>query len=133
VMRATVLDELRAHFRPEFLNRVDETVVFHALNKEELGEIVEIQLGRLRERLAARRITLVLDPAARAHLAGVGYEPAYGARPLKRAIQRELETPLGRKILSGDIRDGDCVYVGYESGPETLTFTAEQPITPDPR
>jgi ATP-dependent Clp protease ATP-binding subunit ClpB len=101
-MRATVLDELRKHFRPEFLNRIDEIVVFHALS-EELKQIVEIQLDRVRTRLTDRRITLEMSDRSEAHLARVGYDPAYGARPLKRAMQREVETPLGRKILAGDV------------------------------
>ena len=128
VMRATVLDELKAHFRPEFLNRVDEIVVFHALDRSQLAEIVGIQLERLRDRLAQRRITLELDDAATQHIASVGYEPAYGARPIKRTIQRELETPLGRKILAGDIHDGDSVRVGYDASAERLTFEVERAV-----
>ncbi|MEO9170143.1 MAG: ATP-dependent chaperone ClpB, partial [Candidatus Baltobacteraceae bacterium] len=122
IMRATVMEELRAHFRPEFLNRVDETIVFHALDEEQLMAIVNIQLSRLRERLAERRITLVLDDAAKRHLVKAGYDSNYGARPLKRTIQKELETPLGRKILAGDIVDGETVNVGFNDGPGELTF-----------
>ncbi|MHB8462557.1 MAG: type VI secretion system ATPase TssH, partial [Vulcanimicrobiaceae bacterium] len=125
VMRATVLDELRTHFRPEFLNRVDETIVFHGLTQEELGEIVEIQLGRLRERLAARRMTLELTQAARNHLVLAGYDPNYGARPLKRTIQKELESPLGRKLIAGEIHDGQQVNVDWDSERETLTFSTQ--------
>ena len=124
VMRATVLEELRSHFRPEFLNRVDEIVVFHALTEEELGEIVEIQLGRLRQRLEERRITLELDASAKRHLVQVGYDPVYGARPLKRAIQRELETTLGRKLLAGEIKPGDHVIAGYNADRGELVFTS---------
>jgi ATP-dependent Clp protease ATP-binding subunit ClpB len=124
IMRATVLDELRQHFRPEFLNRVDEVVVFHALREDELKQIVDIQLGRLRERLADRRITLEASDAAKTHLVKTGYDPVFGARPLKRAIQRELETPLGRKILAGEVKDGDAVEVGYDEVKGELTFTA---------
>ena len=94
-MKATVLDELRHHFRPEFLNRVDEIIVFHALSEEHLMQIVDIQLDRVRQRLAERKIHLQLTEAARRHLVQAGYDPHYGARPLKRAIQREIETPLG--------------------------------------
>ncbi|MGZ3549181.1 MAG: ATP-dependent chaperone ClpB [Vulcanimicrobiaceae bacterium] len=126
LMRATVLDELRQQFRPEFLNRVDEIVVFKALNEEQLEQIVEIQLGRLRERLADRHITLELTQPARRHLVKTGYDPVYGARPLKRAIQRELETPLGRKILAGEIHDGDRVTVDYDELRDTLTFAVTQ-------
>ncbi len=122
VMRATVLDELRQHFRPEFLNRVDEIIVFHALSEDELLTIVDLQLGRLRRRLAERRITLELSDAAKRHIVKVGYDPHYGARPLKRTIARELETPLGRKILAGDINDGDTVDVGFDDVRGELTF-----------
>ncbi len=122
VMRATVLDELRQHFRPEFLNRVDEIVVFHKLSEDELKSIVEIQLDRVRGRLRDRRISLEITDEAKTHLVRTGYEPAYGARPLKRAIQREVETPLGRKILAGEVRDGDVVRVGFDRDKGELTF-----------
>ncbi len=131
VMRATVLDELRRHFRPEFLNRVDEIVVFTALSETQLESIVELQLGRLRGRLADRRIVLDLSESARRHLVKVGYDPAYGARPLKRAVQRELETPLGRQILAGDVRDGQNVFVDYDEAVGELTFTAGLPAFPE--
>ena len=122
VMRATVLDELRQSFRPEFINRIDEIVVFHALSEDELKQIVEIQLDRVRARLTDRRITLEISDEAKAHLARVGYEPAYGARPLKRAVQREVETPLGRKIIAGEVRDGDHVRVDLDRDRGELTF-----------
>jgi ATP-dependent Clp protease ATP-binding subunit ClpB len=122
IMRATVLDELRQHFRPEFLNRVDEIIVFHALTEDELLTIVDLQLERLRRRLAERRITLVLSDAAKRHIVNVGYDPHYGARPLKRTIQKELETPLGRKILSGEIQEGQTVDVGFDENRGELTF-----------
>ena len=128
VMRATVLDELRQHFRPEFLNRIDEIVVFHALTEEQLKSIVEIQLDRVRERLADRRIGLEMSDEAKAHLVHVGYEPAYGARPLKRAVQREVETPLGRKILAGEVRDGDLVRIGFDRDRGALTFATVEPL-----
>ncbi len=112
-MKDMVLDELRKHFRPEFLNRIDDTIVFHALDERHLGQIVEIQLGRLRKRLAERQITLELTDTARSHLVHKGYDPAYGARPLKRVLQRELETALARKILEGTVRDGQNVRVDY--------------------
>ncbi|MGA8327553.1 MAG: ATP-dependent chaperone ClpB [Candidatus Cybelea sp.] len=129
IMRATVLDELRQHFRPEFLNRVDEIIVFHALDEDELLKIVDLQLKRLRDRLAERRITLVLSDAAKRHIVKVGYDPHYGARPLKRTIQKELETPLGRKILSGEINDGDTVDVNFDENRAELTFTVGVPAT----
>jgi ATP-dependent Clp protease ATP-binding subunit ClpB len=123
-MKAAVLDELRKHFRPEFLNRIDEIIVFHALSIEHLKRIIDIQLGHLQKRLDERHITLKLDDSAREHLVRVGYEPAYGARPLKRLLQRELETALGRQLLSGKIHDGQTVRVGYDSKKGELTFTA---------
>jgi ATP-dependent Clp protease ATP-binding subunit ClpB len=116
-MKETVLEEMRRHFRPEFLNRVDEIIVFHALAEEHLKQIVEIQLGRLRSRLADRHITLQLTDAARENLVRTGYDPTYGARPLKRAIQKKIETPLGRLLLKGEVRDGQTLVVdGAASG-----------------
>jgi ATP-dependent Clp protease ATP-binding subunit ClpB len=128
IMRATVLDELRQAFRPEFLNRIDEVVVFHKLSEEQLKAIVEIQLDRVRMRLRDRRITLEITDDAKTHLVRTGYEPAYGARPLKRAIQREVETPLGRKILAGEVRDGDVVRIGFEPDKGELTFKVVEPL-----
>jgi ATP-dependent Clp protease ATP-binding subunit ClpB len=125
-MKEAVLDELRNHFRPEFLNRVDEVIVFHALSEEHLKDIVVIQLKRLRERLADRHISLELTDAARTHLVRVGYDPAYGARPLKRAIQREVENPLGRLLLEGKIHDGETVVVDFDSQSGRLTFTPQE-------
>jgi ATP-dependent Clp protease ATP-binding subunit ClpB len=110
-MREQVLEALRRQFRPEFLNRVDEIVVFRALTEAELGKIVEIQLEGLRRRLAERRISIEVTDAARAHLAHVGYDPVFGARPLKRVIQREVETPVARLIVAGKLRDGSAVRV----------------------
>ncbi|MGE5058501.1 MAG: ATP-dependent chaperone ClpB [Betaproteobacteria bacterium] len=124
-MKSEVLDALRQQFRPEFLNRVDEIVVFHSLSREHLKEIVEIQLERLRTRLSERHITLELTDRAREHLAAVGYDPSYGARPLKRVIQRELETPLGRSLLKGDIKDGERVAVDYDREKNQLLFSAQ--------
>jgi len=123
-MKGAVLEEMRHHFRPEFLNRVDEIIVFHALSEEHLKEIVGIQLGRLRHRLAERHIGLELTDAARTHLVRMGYDPLYGARPLKRAIQREIETPLGRRILKGEVRDGQTVLVDLDPASGELNFTA---------
>ncbi len=104
------------------MNRVDETVVFHALTEDELKTIVDIQIERVQKRLDDRRIKLEVSDAAKRHLVKVGYDPAYGARPLKRTIQKELETPLGRKILAGDIRDGQSVSVGFDENRGELTF-----------
>jgi ATP-dependent Clp protease ATP-binding subunit ClpB len=122
-MKETVLNEMRKYFRPEFLNRVDEIVVFHALTVEHLKEIVEIQLKRLQVRLQERQIELVLTEEAKTHLARVGYDPVYGARPLKRSIQREVETPLARLILQGEVQDNSTVVVNYTA--EQLSFSAE--------
>jgi ATP-dependent Clp protease ATP-binding subunit ClpB len=110
-MRDQVLEALRRHFRPEFLNRVDEIVVFRALTEAELARIVDIQLDNLRRRLADRRIALEMTEAAKAYLARVGYDPVFGARPLKRAIQREVETPVARLIVAGKLSDGAMVRV----------------------
>jgi len=108
-IRAVVLREIQQHFRPEFLNRVDEIVVFHPLKKEELAQIVEIQLDRLRGRLADRQISLELSPAAVHDLAERGYDHVYGARPLKRLIQHQIETPLSRLIIQGKAVDGQRI------------------------
>jgi ATP-dependent Clp protease ATP-binding subunit ClpB len=121
-LEAAVLDELRKRFRPEFLNRIDETIVFHRLGEEDLKRIVEIQLVRVRQRLAERHIELELTDAAKTHLVRVGYDPAFGARPLKRAIQKEIETPLSRLILDGTVRDGQRVEVDYDQRAGRLTF-----------
>jgi ATP-dependent Clp protease ATP-binding subunit ClpB len=122
-MKETVLEELRRHFRPEFLNRVDEIIVFHALSEEQLMQIVEIQLEQLRRRLAERHIMLQLTEAARRNLVRTGYDPNYGARPLKRAIQKKIETPLGRLLLQGTIHDGQTVMVDANKETGDLTFT----------
>ncbi|MCX6610479.1 MAG: AAA family ATPase, partial [Acidobacteria bacterium] len=122
MMKLAVMDELRHFFRPEFLNRVDETIVFHALSEEHLKEIVEIQLNGLRKRLAERKIELTLTDAARAQLVRIGHDPSFGARPLKRAIQKEIETPLARKLLGGEVRDGTHVNVDYDRQTGDLRF-----------
>jgi ATP-dependent Clp protease ATP-binding subunit ClpB len=109
-------EELRERFRPEFLNRIDEIVVFQPLTREQLAEIVELQLGRLRERLADRRIGLEVTEAAKALIAEEGWDPAYGARPLKRAIQRLVENPLARALLEGRFGEGDTVRADVEGG-----------------
>jgi ATP-dependent Clp protease ATP-binding subunit ClpB len=126
-MKSEVLDAMRQHFRPEFLNRVDEIVVFHSLSREHLKQIVEIQLERLRARLEERHITLELTERAREHLAAVGYDPSYGARPLKRAIQKELETPLGRLLLKGEVKDGQTVIADHDGASGGLKFTVKTP------
>ena len=122
-MKDAVLEEMRHHFRPEFLNRVDETIVFHALSEEHLKQIADIQLGRLHARLADRHISLELTDAARLNLVRTGYDPHFGARPLKRAIQKKIETPLGRLLLKGAVRDGETVLVDGNPDSGDLTFT----------
>jgi len=109
-------EQMREHFRPEFLNRIDEIVVFEPLSREQIGEIVDLQLERLRARLAERKITLELTDAAKEALGDAGWDPAYGARPLKRAIQRLVENPLALRLLDGDFADGDTIRVDAERG-----------------
>jgi ATP-dependent Clp protease ATP-binding subunit ClpB len=110
--REAVLEDVRGYFRPEFVNRIDEIVVFEPLGRDEIAQIVDIQLRSLRRRLDERGLTIELTDEARAYLANKGYEPAFGARPLKRLIQREIQDPLAMRLLSGEIRDGDAVEVG---------------------
>jgi ATP-dependent Clp protease ATP-binding subunit ClpB len=120
------VESMREHFRPEFLNRIDEIVEFRPLSREQLGEIVELQLARLRERLAERELTLELTDAAKEAIADAGWDPTYGARPLKRAIQRLLENPLALRLLEGDYVPGDTIRVDAQQG--DLVFTkAEAP------
>jgi len=116
--RRDVMDAVRAHFRPEFLNRLDETIIFDRLSREDMTDIVEIQLGLLDKRLARRKITLDLDAGARKWLGDEGYDPVFGARPLKRVIQRHLQDQLAEMLLSGDVKDGDTIHV--EAGAEGL-------------
>jgi ATP-dependent Clp protease ATP-binding subunit ClpB len=113
-------DALREFFRPEFLNRVDEIVEFQPLTRDQLGEIVELQLNRLRDRLADRGLDLVLTPGAKELIADAGWDPAYGARPLKRAIQRLVENPLAKRLLEHEFTDGDAVIV--DAADAELTF-----------
>jgi ATP-dependent Clp protease ATP-binding subunit ClpB len=106
-----VMDAVRAHFRPEFLNRLDETVIFDRLSRDDMDGIVDIQMARLLKRLAARKIELDLDEGAKKWLADEGYDPVFGARPLKRVIQRALQDPLAEMLLAGDVKDGDVITV----------------------
>jgi ATP-dependent Clp protease ATP-binding subunit ClpB len=115
-VREEVMGVVRTHFRPEFLNRVDEIILFHRLKRSEMGAIVDIQMGRLQKLLDERKIALQLAPEARGWLAEKGYDPAYGARPLKRVIQKHLQDPLAELILSGEIKDGETVRVGVGPG-----------------
>ena len=113
-MEKRVNEALRGHFRPEFLNRLDESIIFHSLKQDELRQIVELQVNRLAKRLEDRKLGLRLEPAALDWLAAVGYDPVYGARPLKRAIQRQLETPIAKAILAGSFADGSTIAVDVE-------------------
>jgi ATP-dependent Clp protease ATP-binding subunit ClpA len=122
-MKDKVLGALREHFRPEFLNRIDEIVVFHALTADELKHIVDIQLRILNKRLEDRKIFLDLTEGAKEWLARTGYDPVYGARPLKRLIQKDIENPLSLKLLQGDFVDGD--RIGVDTNGEELTFKRE--------
>jgi ATP-dependent Clp protease ATP-binding subunit ClpB len=124
-MEARVNEALRGHFRPEFLNRLDESIIFHSLKQEELRQIVELQVKRLAKRLEEKKLGLELHAEALDWLAGVGYDPVYGARPLKRAIQRELETPIAKAILAGTFLAGATIAVGVEH--ERLAFRAAEP------
>jgi ATP-dependent Clp protease ATP-binding subunit ClpB len=109
-------DALLEHFRPEFVNRIDEIVVFRPLSREQLGEIVELQLARLRVRLAERGLSLELTPGAKELVADAGWDPAFGARPLKRALQRLVENPLALRLLEGEFAAGDTIRVGDRDG-----------------
>lgn len=120
MVRDQVMDVVRSHFRPEFLNRVDEIILFHRLKRGEMGAIVDIQLARLRQLLADRKITLELDEEARAFLADRGYDPAYGARPLKRAVQKYVQDPLAEQILQGNFPDGSTIKAF--AGSDRLNF-----------
>jgi ATP-dependent Clp protease ATP-binding subunit ClpB len=122
---ATVLATMRSHFKPEFLNRIDEIVVFHRLDERHIEQIVGLQVATLEERLAERNLKLTLTDAARAHVARVGYDPDFGARPLKRVLQREVADPIALKLLSGEFRDGDTIVV--DASPDGLVFTKGEP------
>ena len=123
--RNEVMSVVQASFKPEFLNRLDDIIIFEALSKEELGEIVEIQLARIAQRLTDRRLSLEVTDAARSWLADEGYDPAYGARPLRRLVQREIGDRLARMLLAGEVLDGQKVVVDKVDGSEGLTLRAE--------
>src|SRR5690606_26288025 len=123
-VRPQVMAELRARFRPEFLNRIHEIILFHRLKREQMAAIVDIQIGRLQKLLDDRKLRLELDDAARTWLANRGYDPTYGARPLKRVIQKSVQDPLAEQILSGRIRDGDTVRISVSG--RALVVDGEQ-------
>jgi ATP-dependent Clp protease ATP-binding subunit ClpB len=119
-MKAAVMDDVAQHFRPEFVNRIDDIVVFHPLGRNEIRKIVDIQLDYLRARLAEREMSLELTDAARDRLAASGFDPVYGARPLKRAIQQQVENPLAQEILAGRFGPGDTITIDVDG--EELGF-----------
>ncbi len=119
-VRDEVMAEVRSRFRPEFLNRLDEIILFHRLQRSDMGQIVDIQMGRLQKLVDDRNITIELDDAARTWLANRGYDPAYGARPLKRVIQKQVQDPLAEQILAGGVKDGDTVKVSVRDGAITI-------------
>jgi ATP-dependent Clp protease ATP-binding subunit ClpB len=127
-IRQAVLVELDRTFRPEFLNRIDEVILFHSLTRDHLRQIVGIQLRGLAELLRERGISLELSDAARDYLADAGFDPVYGARPLKRAIQRELQDPLALAILEGRVQEGESVYVDVAPEGDRLVFSAAEYI-----
>jgi ATP-dependent Clp protease ATP-binding subunit ClpB len=124
LMRKHVMDALRGQFRPEFLNRVDEIVIFHGLVEKQLEEIVELETKILAKRLAERKITLELTANAKALIAKEGYDPVYGARPIKRTIQKLILDPLAQKVLAGEYKEGDTVFVDAENG--SIQFWSEE-------
>ncbi|MDF1524149.1 MAG: hypothetical protein P1P87_15200, partial [Trueperaceae bacterium] len=124
-VRADVLALLQQQFRPEFLNRVDDVIVFHALDEGHVARIADLQLDRLRARLADRRMRLEVPDEALAQLARLGFDPVFGARPLKRAVQQRLETPLAKRILAGEVPDGATVRV--VPAPEGFAFEIVAP------
>jgi ATP-dependent Clp protease ATP-binding subunit ClpB len=127
-MRAKVMEALRGNFRPEFLNRIDEVVIFKALTRDQIGEIVDIQLARLSKRLEDRQISVLVTPGAKEWLANRGYDPVFGARPLKRLIQKEILDPLSMMLLGGELRDGETVTVDAAGG--KLVFHANMSQAP---
>jgi ATP-dependent Clp protease ATP-binding subunit ClpA len=126
-MEARVMQALREHFRPEFLNRVDETIIFHALTRDELRRIVDLSAETLRRMLAERQLNLELTIAARDALADEGYDPHFGARPLKRTLQRRVQNPLAMRLLKGEFKPGDTVVVDFARG--EFEFRADKPET----
>lgn len=124
-IRASINEELRHYFRPEFLNRLDEVIIFHPLGREHIGKIVEIQLGLLRQRLNERKLTLELTDKARIQIANEGYDPVYGARPIKRVIQQRLQNPLALKLLQGEFKEGQTILVDVDVS-EAFTFYSQK-------
>jgi ATP-dependent Clp protease ATP-binding subunit ClpB len=124
-VRKHVFEDLHAHFRPEFLNRVDEIILFHSLTMQQIRQIVEIQLARVRQRLADQNITLTLSDAAKESIAHEGYDPVFGARPLKRVIQKKVLDALSLELLAGRFKEGDRIKADIGKGTQTLVFAKE--------
>jgi ATP-dependent Clp protease ATP-binding subunit ClpB len=127
--RELVMDELRRHFRPEFLNRVDDIILFKPLTRREIQQIVDLMFNDVRQRLANRQMKLELSEDACMFIANRGYDPVYGARPLRRFIAREVETRIGRALLAGDVRDGATIHIGVQNG--ELVVMYENPAGPN--
>jgi ATP-dependent Clp protease ATP-binding subunit ClpB len=127
-VRDQVMSVVRSAFRPEFLNRVDEIILFHRLRREQMGRIVDIQMMRLAKLLEERKIVVTLDPSARDWLADKGWDPAYGARPLKRVIQKSVQDPLAEMILAGKVKDGENVAITVAKDKQRLAFNGEAPV-----
>jgi ATP-dependent Clp protease ATP-binding subunit ClpB len=125
-IREKVWDALRRAFRPEFLNRIDEIIVFNRLTKEHIQQIVDLQFERLKQRLADKRITLELSETARAKLAELGYDPTFGARPLRRTMERHIANPLAKMVIAGQVKEGDHVRIDYDEQKGDFTFTVAQ-------
>ena len=125
-MKRRVLEALKANFKPEFLNRIDEVIIFHSLHKEHIEAIIEIQLRYLRKRLADKKFDIILKDGAKEFLARQGYDPTYGARPLKRAIARYIQDPLALKLLEGKFAPGDVIEVGVNGVGDQLEFYKTQ-------
>jgi ATP-dependent Clp protease ATP-binding subunit ClpC len=128
-MKEKILEESKRHFRPEFLNRLDDLVVFHMLEKKDLNEIVDLEVDKLVKRLKEKEIVLTLSQEARDFLSEKGFDPAYGARPMRRAVERFLEDPLAEALLRGDVKTGDAVNVVRKDSAEQLEFVATRPET----
>jgi ATP-dependent Clp protease ATP-binding subunit ClpB len=124
-MRKKVEEELHRHFRPEFLNRIDDVIIFHSLEMKHIKRIIEIQLKKLAKIIADRGITIEISDAAKEHIAREGYDPAFGARPLKRALQREIIDPLAIRLLEGKFKPGHTVFVNMTNGKLELSLEPE--------
>jgi len=126
-MRDRILEEAKKAFRPEFLNRLDDTIVFRSLSKPDLVKILDLEIAKVEERLKAKKIHLILDEKSKDHLVSKGYDPDYGARPMRRAVERHLEDPLAEEILKGNLHENDPITVSAEG--DKLTFSQKTPAT----